>query len=75
MYKERRKGSFTVEATILIPFALLLMLTILQIGIKFYQDSVVRNQIQEEVSFDAVSMFYRLQILEELEEEVTDESP
>lgn len=75
MYKKWKKGSFTIEASILIPFILFLMMTVLRIGIEFYWESAAKNQIQEEVSFDAVSMFYRLQTLEELEEEVIDESP
>lgn len=70
-----RKGSFTIEASILIPFILFLMMQILQMGISFYQESVTRNLVQKESSFDAVLVFYRLQVTDQIKEEVFDEQP
>ena len=61
-----KRGSFTIEAAIIIPFILFLMITVLQIGIKFYQESSLLERSEKWEAFHAVSMFYKLQILREL---------
>lgn len=70
MRRSRERGSFTIEAAIIVPFFLFLMITVLQIGIAFYQESVSREMLQKWENFRAVSMFYRLQWLDEVGEEV-----
>lgn len=66
-----QKGSFTVEASILMPFIMLLMVNVLQIGIVFYQESVNRTINEKLANMNAVSTFYQLQILKEVEEEIS----
>lgn len=66
-----QKGSFTVEASILMPFIMLLMVNVLQIGIVFYQESVNRTINEKLTNMNAVSTFYQLQILKEVEEEIS----
>lgn len=75
MNKKWKKGSFTIEASIIIPFLLFLMIQILQIGIAFYQQSVTRNIAQEKTEFDAVAVFYQLHMMEKVKGELLDEKP
>lgn len=69
MNRTWEKGSFTVEAAILIPFLLFLLVGVLQIGIAFFQESVRRTSYHKLKTMDTVSEFYSLQILKELGEE------
>jgi len=64
-----KKGSFTIEAAVIIPFLLFLMISVLQMGISFYQESSMRTSLIQLSGFDAVSMFYRIQIISEIGEE------
>ena len=61
-----KKGSFTIEAAILIPFVLLLFVGILQIGISFFQYSVTREYYEGLNELDIVRQFYNMQMLKEL---------
>lgn len=70
MKRAREKGSFTIEAAIIVPFFLFLMMTILQMGIGFYQESASHTKLHKWDGFQAVSMFYRMQLLEDIGEEV-----
>lgn len=69
MISRYKKGSFTIEAAIIVPFTLFLMLTVLQMGISFYQEACLRKRSAKWDSFHAVSMFYKGQMLEEFEKE------
>ncbi len=69
MKEHWEKGSFTIEASIIIPFVLCLMVYVLQTGIQFYQESKERQSIVEMENWDAVSAFYKVQMFKELEEE------
>lgn len=64
-----KKGSFTIEASIIIPFVLCIMVYVLQMGIQFYQESIERECMEGVEKWDAVSTFYRIQMLKEMEEE------
>lgn len=73
MQMKRKKGSFTIEASILIPFILFLMMTILQMGISFYQNSVNREIYAGFEELDAVAAFYKLQVIKEAGEELLED--
>lgn len=64
-----KKGSFTIEAAVIIPFFLFIMIYILQMGIGFYQESVIRQSLIQISEFDAVSLFYKIQKIGEIGEE------
>lgn len=66
----RRKGSFTIEAVILIPFILFLFVNVLEVGIHFYQESKNREYYDNLENMDSVSKFYILQGIGEIGEEV-----
>lgn len=70
MLSKRNKGSFTVEASFLLPMGMFLMIGVLQMGIDFYQESraQVTPVLLEEL--DVVDRFYAYQILEEVGEEI-----
>lgn len=69
----RQKGSFTIEAVILIPFVLFMMIGVLQQGIDFYE-SCAENEISQEVEeWDSVSRFYELWMLKEIRENLSNE--
>lgn len=65
-----KKGGFTVEAAILIPFLLFLFVGVLQLGITFFQYSVTRDCYEGLEGFDAVRKFYDLQMLKDVGEEM-----
>lgn len=73
MTRGELKGSFTVEASILMPFIMFLMVNVLQIGISFYQESVNRNVYEKLENMNAVATFYQLQILQQIGEEVSED--
>lgn len=73
MQMKRKKGSFTIEASILIPFILFLMMTILQMGISFYQNSVNREIYAGVEELDAVAAFYKLQVIKEAGEKLLED--
>lgn len=68
-----QKGSFTIEAAVLIPFVLFLMMTVMECGIYFYQQSAQRQMIEVLQKWDAVSRFYEMQLIKEIGEEIKDD--
>ena len=68
-----QKGSFTIEATIIIPLILCLMMGVLQEGIYFYQESKKEEVLELVKAWDGVDRFYELWTLKELEEEIDGE--
>ena len=64
------RGSYTIEASLLIPLIMLIAITTLEIAIDFYRDSEEGKYACEE-EMDIVQMFYGYQIFEELGEEIT----
>ena len=56
-----RKGSFTIEASFLIPLILFMILNVLQIGILFLQESIERAPYEKLKDFKAVERFYTIQ--------------
>lgn len=65
-----QKGSFTIEAAILIPSILFFMMAVMECGIYFYQESVQRQSLEVLQKWDAVSRFYEIQLLKEIGEEI-----
>ena len=61
-----KKGSFTIEAAILIPLLLFLFVGVLQIGITFFENSVRRECYEGIKNLDVVRRFYDLQIINEI---------
>lgn len=64
-----KKGSFTIEAAFLVPFILFLYLYVLQIGIQFFQESVIRAPYSKIKEMDVVEHFYQVQRLKDFMEE------
>lgn len=67
------KGSFTVEATIIIPIILFLMISILEQGITFYKKTIERESPKSITEWDAVSTFYDMWVLKEIGEVIGNE--
>lgn len=67
------RGSFTVEATIIVPLFIFMILTVLRIGIGFFQDSAKREVSPELEKLDIVSEFYNYQVLGEVGKEIFDD--
>jgi len=65
-----QKGSYTIEASIWIPFILFIMMAVLRMGISFFQDSMNRENSSKLQQLDIVSEFYNYQILKEVGEEI-----
>lgn len=70
---KRFKGSFTVEAVILVPLILFMMIGILKEGIQFYEECVEREIAQDVREWDGVSRFYEIWMLKEVGENLKDE--
>lgn len=66
-------GSFTIEATILVPLLLFMMMTTLRIGIAFFQESATRDVYPELEKLDIVAEFYNYQIIGEIGKEIFDD--
>ncbi|MBR2046109.1 MAG: pilus assembly protein [Agathobacter sp.] len=62
----RLKGSFTIEAVIIIPMMLFMIIAVLEQGIQFYKESAEREVADVVTEWDAVSVFYDFWILKEL---------
>ncbi len=73
MTRRKQKGSFTIEATILIPMMLFILIIALEQGLDFFQQAKERSILEELQSWDAVTLFYNTQKLEELGEEIQDD--
>lgn len=67
-----QKGSFTIEASLLIPMIIFMMMSAIQGGIDLYQESVERKAIYQLQNWDAVAVFYALQAAEAGEEILND---
>lgn len=67
------KGSFTVEATIIIPIILFLMISVLKQGITFYKETIERESPDYITNWDAVSTFYDVWVLKEIGEVIGNE--
>lgn len=70
---KRRKGSFTIEATILISFILFLLMSILEMGINLYQESKNREYYDGLENMDTINKFYVLQGIGTIGEEVLED--
>lgn len=70
---KRFKGSFTIEAVILVPLILFMMIGILKEGIQFYEECVEREIAQDVREWDGVSRFYEIWMLKEVGENLKDE--
>ena len=70
MRRKLQKGSFTIEAAIIVPITLFMMVTVVRYGIDFYQQSVERKPLEELEEWDAVGHFYEVESLKKLEEEM-----
>lgn len=64
-----QRGSFTIEATFIIPFILIFMLQMLSIGIVFFQQSKTRSPYYKLEELDTVEHFYKVQKLKNFAEE------
>ena len=64
------RGSFTVEASIYIPMFLFLIMNVLSLGIRFFQESRTREENSAIRELDIVQEFYNYQILGEIGEEI-----
>lgn len=58
-----RRGSFTVEAALLMPFLLFMLTGSIELGIDFYQKAAEEIEIE---NYWAVEDFYQYQIIEEV---------
>lgn len=66
MLERITKGSFTVEAAILIPIYLFIMMGTIRIGILLYSEIKADNEIQKAEQLWAVEDFYRNELVGEL---------
>lgn len=67
--KHWQKAGFTIEASFLIPFIFFCILYILQIGINFLQESMVREPYDKLGEFQVVERFYTMQKWKEVMED------
>jgi len=70
MREHYQKGSFTVEAAILIPLVLFLLMSVVEYGIELYQLSKMRETMEKLENWDAVGCFYEIEMLRGIEEEI-----
>lgn len=70
MKKKTVKGSFTIEGAVIVPFILFMSMGVLQLGISFYQESVESHYECELEQIDAVSTFYKFQMLNKLGKDI-----
>ena len=61
-----QKGSFTIEAVIIIPMALFMIIAVLDLGIDFYRKMTQREVSEHITEWDAVSIFYDTWVLKEI---------
>lgn len=73
MRKGWQKGSYTVEAAILVPLLVFLVMWALQLGIGFFEESRKREVCSELENLDIVKEFYNYQIIGEIGEELLDD--
>ena len=65
-----QKGSFTIEAAILIPLVMFLLMSVMKLGIELYQLSENREPLEKLESWDAVGCFYKIEMLRDAGEEI-----
>lgn len=68
-----QKGSFTIEAVIIIPFVLVMLFQVLRIGINFYEQSMEAEISEDVKNWDSVSAFYKISVLKEQGEALENE--
>ena len=67
MKKNEWNGSFTIEASIYIPFLLFFYLSVMQVGMKLYTETKeTAVQLQAEEQVDVLKLFYRKEGVEDL---------
>lgn len=71
--KRLKRGSFTIEAAVIIPFVLMLTAGVLRGGISLYQESAGHETLEKLQKWDSVNYFYQIQKIKELGEEGTDD--
>lgn len=59
------KGSFTIEASLIIPIVFFVMVTAISSGIKLCQECIGRDFVGYEENWESVEVFYVLQALGE----------
>lgn len=67
------KGSFTIEASVIIPIYLFFIIMVLELAISFYAESTQREDSMQMEELDMVSAFYRLQMMYEFVEKGTED--
>lgn len=60
-----KKGSYTIEAAILVPFLMMIMAGAVTCGVDLYTD-IAKQKEQEEADFWAVDKFYMVQGIKEV---------
>ncbi len=73
MKSKCHKGSFTIEATLLVPLFVFITMAALRIGIDFFQASATRESCPELKELDIVMEFYNYQAVEEIGREIFDD--
>lgn len=66
MLDRLKKGSYTVEAAILIPIYLFIMVGTIQIAISLYNEIKENSEVERVQKIWAVEEFYRNELIEEL---------
>jgi len=67
------RGSYTIEASIYVPMMLLMILVVLQGGIRFYQESRNHSIYEELEEMNTVQEFYIYQMIGEIGEDWIDD--
>ena len=65
-----QKGSYTIEATLLIPTVCIVLMMVIGIAVDFVQESANREEAEAFVNLSVVEDFYTYQVLEEIGEEI-----
>ena len=73
MRKGWHKGGFTVEASVIVPIEILMIITSLSMGIDLFQYSARREIAPRVQELRIVDEFYNYQILGEIGKEIVDD--
>lgn len=66
------QGSFTVEAAVIMPLFLFMMVAVVSIGVDLYQDTVsIVAEINDKKQIDAVSAMYHIDSVKKLISDLT----
>lgn len=69
---KKYKGSFTVEAAVIVPLFLLLFVAVISISVDLYQDTVsLVAEISSKKQVDAVSAMYHIDSIKKLISDLT----